>query len=144
MKVTIKYINQDIKAGDTIVYNDHSLHNYTFKGDCLPGHNYSDLIKHIERTIIGKCNLPATQDLIAQLKPGDRILLKPRTCPEYDKTTPRADFLNNLMGFEHKIVIVKANDDYPVYIDNKGTQHNHENIPFLRKEIAKITFICKE
>jgi len=141
MKVTIKYINQGVHKNDTVIFKKFKNRRrrqlpYTFNHPVRPCAILSRIVQNIERTIIGPCSLPITEDIFAQLKSGDRILLKPRTCPEYDNI-PRADFINNLMGFEHKIMKIKMNNKYPLYI--KEGKH----IPFLKKEIARITFICK-
>ena len=142
MKVTIKYINQGLNKGDTVIFKKFKNRKRrqpprTFNHPVRPHVILSRSVQSIERTIVGPCSLPITEDILVQLKPGDRILLKPRTCPEYT-SNPRSDYLNNLMGFEHKVKHVYIHRDYPVYIIHI------EGVPLLKKEIARITFICKK
>ena len=97
-------------------------------------------IKYIERNIINSCNLPATKDLLDQLQPGDKVLLKTQKenphflC--YDTGNVFAEISKHL-GTEitiKKLVILLSN--IKAIVDNNGN-------PWFYNEIKTITFIKK-
>jgi len=110
-------------------------------------------IHYVEQAIVGICNLPPTQDLINQLEPGDKVLLKTLKDNPYpmvykrklNKQLPFNDILSKAIRQLGKEITIRAtaqtcrNNN-----QNKQILSDTNSIIWFSNEIAKITFIKKQ
>ena len=104
---------------------------------CVTSANH---ITYIERNILGKCSLPVTQDLIQQLKLGDKVLLKKLKDNPYKldyRTGIVTPFVRQLFGTE---ITVSTNIQTSSWHNKYGIVDEHHNVWYPR-EIKRITFI---